>query len=61
MTNDANQGGGMAYRLGWVLYWICLALVPAWIVAPLLSSSVDRYLAQETDAGLHTNTGPRRP
>jgi hypothetical protein len=22
----AKQGGGFAYRLGWVLYWICLLL-----------------------------------
>jgi membrane protein YqaA with SNARE-associated domain len=22
----------MAYRLGWVLYWACLALIPAWVL-----------------------------
>ena len=24
---DAKQRGGVAYRLGWVLYWACLALI----------------------------------
>ena len=24
---DAKQRGGVAYRLGWVLYWVCLALI----------------------------------
>jgi undecaprenyl pyrophosphate phosphatase UppP len=38
----------MAYRLGWSLYWICLALIPVWIVAPLVSSTINRYLVQET-------------
>jgi hypothetical protein len=28
---DAKQGGGIAYRLGWVLYWICLALAVVWV------------------------------
>ena len=33
---NAKQGGGVAYRLGWVLYWICLvlALLPA--LVPIL-------------------------
>jgi hypothetical protein len=26
----ASQRGGMAYRLGWVLYWICFALAGGW-------------------------------
>ena len=26
----------MACRLGWVLYWTCLALIPAWVlIVPL--------------------------
>ena len=24
---SAKQGGGIAYRLGWVLYWACLGLI----------------------------------
>ena len=28
----ANEGGGIAYRLGWVLYWTCLALAGVWVV-----------------------------
>ena len=24
---NAKQRGGVAYRLGWVLYWVCLALI----------------------------------
>ena len=36
MTNDAKQGGGVAYRLGWVLYWTCLALVGLWLVWGIL-------------------------
>ena len=28
----ANQGGGVAYRLGWVLYWACLVAAGAWII-----------------------------
>jgi hypothetical protein len=27
----ANQGGGIAYRLGWVLYWACLVGAGAWV------------------------------
>ncbi len=27
----AKQGGGIVYRLGWVLYWACLALTGLWI------------------------------
>jgi streptomycin 6-kinase len=23
--------GGMAYRLGWALFWTCLALIAAWL------------------------------
>ncbi len=26
----ASERGGMAYRLGWVLYWICFALAGGW-------------------------------
>ena len=29
---SAKQGGGIAYRLGWVLYWACLALIGLWLV-----------------------------
>ena len=36
MTNDAKQGGGVADRLGWVLYWTCLALVGLWLVWGIL-------------------------
>ena len=28
----AKQGGGFAYRLGWVLYWACLALAGSWVL-----------------------------
>jgi hypothetical protein len=27
---SAKQGGGIAYRLGWVLYWACLVLAGMW-------------------------------
>ena len=27
---SAKQDGGFAYRLGWVLYWVCLALSLGW-------------------------------
>ena len=27
-----KQGGGIVYRLGWVLYWTCLALIGAWVL-----------------------------
>ena len=36
MTNDAKQGGGVAYRLGWVLYWTCLLLAGALALQRLL-------------------------
>lgn len=26
------KGGGITYRLGWVLYWICLGLIGLWWV-----------------------------
>jgi hypothetical protein len=29
---SAKQGGGIAYRLGWVLYWACLVLAGMWAV-----------------------------
>jgi hypothetical protein len=32
----AKQGGGMASRLGWVLYWTCLALAAVWVLWSLL-------------------------
>jgi hypothetical protein len=32
---NAKQGGGMAYRLGWVLYWICLMLAGGWAAISL--------------------------
>jgi hypothetical protein len=33
----AKQGGGMAYRLGLLLYWICLVLAGGWAaVSPWL-------------------------
>ena len=38
MTNGAEKDGGMAYRLGWVLYWICLALAVVWVVVLFLGS-----------------------
>jgi hypothetical protein len=28
----AKQDRGMVYRLGWVLYWACLALIGAWVL-----------------------------
>jgi hypothetical protein len=28
---SGKQGGGAGYRLGWVLYWTCLALVALWV------------------------------
>ena len=28
----AKQGGGITYRLGWVLYWACLALIGLYAV-----------------------------
>jgi hypothetical protein len=30
--SSANRGGGIAYRLGQVLYWICFALIGAWVL-----------------------------
>ena len=38
MTENAKQSGGFAYRLGWVLYWVCLALAVVWVVVLFLSS-----------------------
>jgi hypothetical protein len=35
---DAKQGSRIAYRLGWVLYWICLALAVVWVVVFFLGS-----------------------
>ena len=32
----AKQGGGMTYRLGWVLYWTCLILVGMWVALLLV-------------------------
>ena len=29
---NANQRGGVAYRLGWVLYWACLGLIGLYAV-----------------------------
>jgi len=29
---EAASQRGVAYRFGWVLYWICLALAVAWVV-----------------------------
>jgi hypothetical protein len=26
------KGGGITYRLGWVLYWVCLGLIGLWWV-----------------------------
>jgi hypothetical protein len=40
MTDDAKQGGGIVYRLGWVLYWVCLALIAAWVLFVALFISV---------------------
>ena len=39
---NAKQRGGVAYRLGWVLYWICLALMAAWLCA-LIWDTIDPY------------------
>jgi hypothetical protein len=36
----AKQLGGIAYRLGWVLYWICLALAGAYA---LLLLTIDNF------------------
>jgi hypothetical protein len=33
---SVKQGGGMAYRLGWGLYWACLALIAAWVLTAAL-------------------------
>ena len=38
----ASQHGGASYRLGWVLYWICLALMAAWLCA-LIWDTIDPY------------------
>ena len=32
----AKASGGVAYRLGWLLYWACLATIAAWTVYVLL-------------------------
>jgi Gpi18-like mannosyltransferase len=37
----AQQGGGMVYRLGWVLYWACLALIVAWFLFLLFLNDFD--------------------
>ena len=37
MTENAKQSGGFAYRLGWVLYWICLLLVALWVAFVLIN------------------------
>ena len=38
----AKQGGGIVYRLGWVLYWTCLALMAVWLCA-LIWDTIDPY------------------
>jgi hypothetical protein len=30
-ARGASEGGGIAYRLGWVLYWASLALALSWV------------------------------
>jgi hypothetical protein len=27
----SQRGGGIVYRLGWVLYWTCLAIIGLWV------------------------------
>lgn len=41
----AKQGGGIAYRLGWVLYWIFLALAAGSLAAASLyfGNEANRY------------------
>jgi hypothetical protein len=30
-ADGASQGGGIAYRFGWVLYWACFGLAVLWV------------------------------
>ena len=39
--SSTKQGGGMSYRLGWVLYWICLGLAVFWVVVWVLRFFTD--------------------
>ena len=34
----ASQRGGVAYRLGWVLYWACLIVAAVWAVGLLVAT-----------------------
>ena len=47
MTNDAKQGGGVAYRLGWVLYWACFLCAGAWAAFFLWWAWVDPGVVQD--------------
>jgi len=50
---SGKQGGGIAYRLGWVLYWICLALGGAWLVfAVTMDGGLDATFAMVARAPL---------
>ena len=40
LAAKAKEGGEIGYRLGWVLYWICLALGGAWL---LLIVAIDNF------------------
>jgi hypothetical protein len=37
----AKQGGGFAYRLGWVLYWFCLGLIGLYAVGGLATQGLE--------------------
>ena len=39
----ASQRGGIAYRLGWVLYWACIVLIGVWVfgMVALLATTKD--------------------
>jgi hypothetical protein len=37
----AKQDRGMVCRLGWVLYWACLALIGGWLLFLLLLNNFD--------------------
>jgi hypothetical protein len=39
----ARQRGGMAYRLGWIIYWTCFTVALCWVLAVFLSADVNLF------------------
>jgi hypothetical protein len=44
---SAKQGGGIAYRLGWVLYWACLVVAGMYAAAFLWWASAESGVVED--------------